>query len=93
MITRFTYRSKPTFVEAVRWNGHNLGDLEVFFGSEEAFLENIRPEELLHLRAGVDGAQGWVPVPKGHWIVRQPGKMNDHWPVDPDYFASKYLPI
>ena len=45
--------------------------------------------ELLML-AGKDGAQGWVPLPLGHWVVRQPGDLSDHWPVDPDYFAGKY---
>lgn len=44
----------------------------------------------LQLLAGKDGAQGWVPVPIGHWIVRNPGDNSDMWPVDPDYFAAKY---
>jgi len=42
--------------------------------------------------AGQDGAQGWVPVPLGHWVVRKPGDLTDHWPVDPIYFAGKYEP-
>ena len=47
---------------------------------------------VIELRAGVDGAQGWVPVPLGHFVVRSPGVMNDHWPVDPKYFRNKYEP-
>lgn len=46
----------------------------------------------LELLAGMNGAQGWVPVPVGHWIVRSPGVLNDHWPVDPEYFSAKYEP-
>ena len=45
------------------------------------------------IEAGQDGAQGWVPVPLGHWIVRQPGDRSDHWPVDPHYFERKYEPV
>lgn len=45
------------------------------------------------IEAGKDGKQGWVPVPLGHWIVRQPGDFTDHWPVDPDYFDAKYEPV
>jgi hypothetical protein len=44
----------------------------------------------LELLAGKDGAQEWVPVPVGHWLVCQPGNKSDVWPVDPDYFAGKY---
>lgn len=45
------------------------------------------------IKAGKDGAQGWVPLPLGHWVVRQPGELSDHWPVDPDYFVAKYEPL
>ena len=38
----------------------------------------------------MNGAQGWVPLPVGYWIVWRPGDLSDLWPVDPDYFASKY---
>lgn len=42
------------------------------------------------IQAGVYGAQGWVKVPLGHWVVRSVGDLTDHWPVDPDYFTRKY---
>ena len=38
----------------------------------------------------MNGAQGWVIVPVGYWIVWRPGDLSDLWPVDPDIFASKY---
>jgi len=44
----------------------------------------------IQILAGKDGAQDWVPVPLGHWIVRSVGDLSDHWPVDPAYFANKY---
>ncbi|MQA92904.1 MAG: hypothetical protein GEU90_22220 [Gemmatimonas sp.] len=78
------YRSKPSEIEALQWTGDNLDELTEF--EAPAGLVNGQ----LVLMAGVDGAQGDVPVPVGHWIVRVPGDFSDHWPVDPDYFKNKY---
>jgi hypothetical protein len=80
------YRSKPSEIEAVQWTGDNLGTILKF----DAPIRSRAPERGLELRAGANGAQGWVPVPIGHWIVRNPGDLTDHWPVEPDYFARKY---
>ena len=75
--------SRPTEIEAVQWNGINTGEVVAF--------PPVRFQaDTLSLLAGVNGAQGYVSVPVGHWIVRNPGDDNDYWPVDPDYFASKY---
>ena len=46
----------------------------------------------LMLLAGKDGAQGWVPVPNGHWIVCAVGDKSDLWPVHPEIFAATYRP-
>jgi hypothetical protein len=79
-----TYRSKPSLIEAVQWTGDNFHEVIDFGGSYSTELD------VLHLLAGKDGAQEYVPVPVGHWIVRSVGDLSDHWPVDPDYFANKY---
>lgn len=96
------YRSKPSEVEAVQWTGDNLHELVLFAPDSLAECEKAvgwdehgkvvtEPDGIL-LLAGKDGAQEWVPVPVGHWIVRQPGDLTDHWPVAPDYFGAKYRP-
>ena len=86
-----TYRSKPQEVEAVQWTGQNTHDVLRF---ALAKVTRVKPgDHDLLLLAGQDGAQGWVPVPVGHWLVRRPGDETDMWPVDPDYFASKYEPV
>lgn len=86
------YRSKPTEIEAVQWDGslHCLTRLEAWAGDEQIRLHGVNAIQLL---AGQDGAQDWVPVPVGHWIVRKPGDPSDYWPVDPEHFASKYEPV
>ena len=79
--------SKPQEVEAIQWTGDNLYDVLAFGLNATRYEHNLGR---LMLLAGKDGAQGWVPVPLGHWIVRNPGDRSDHWPVGPDYFAAKY---
>ena len=81
------YESRPTFVEAVQHDGLD------FTALAELAPGKVRIHVMtgsLELHAGKDGAQEWVPVPVGHWLVRQPGDPSDVWPVDPSYFAEKY---
>jgi hypothetical protein len=80
------YRARPSLIEAVRWQGDNLGELTEFAG------EAVRLDAGggLQLLAGHDAGQGWVPVAVGHWIVRAPGDLADYWPVEAAFFASKY---
>lgn len=91
------FLSIPQEVEAVQWTGDFdaivdfLHPSTITGGTDGPVA--IRDFDGLKLLAGKDGAQGWVAVPEGHWIVRNPGDLTDHWPVDPDYFAGKYEPI
>ena len=82
------YRSKPSEVEAVQWTGNNDFELGIDLGKR--ICRDPDNSEQMLLLAGKDGAQGWVPVPVGHWIVRRPADLSHWWPVDPDYFAEKY---
>lgn len=81
------FESKPSVIEATQWRGDN---------SDECWRVCTHKIRValgeLTLLAGKDGAQEWVPVPVGHWLVHQPGDVSDIWPVDPDYFATKYQP-
>ena len=80
------YRSRPQLIEAVQWTGDNWIAVYDFAGEKVD-----RPtDRKLVLLAGKDGAQEWVPVPVGHWLVHAPGDLSDIWPVAPDYFAAKY---
>lgn len=83
------YQSKPSTIEAVQWTGDNHDEVTAFLPTVDLVFFR---DDSLHLQAGKDGAQGLVPVPVGHWIVRQPGDLTHHWPIDPDYFANKYEP-
>lgn len=84
------YRSKPSEVDAVQWTGTNLKEVQAF--APGVVRQEFTGDGVWHLemRAGADGAQGWVEVPVGHWLVRQPDDLTDHWPVEDSYFQRKY---
>lgn len=83
------YNSKPTTIDAVQWDGRNDDECLEFCPGKVRIVDNAGGGGLL-LLAGKDGAQEWVPVPTGHWLVCQPGDKSDIWPVDAAYFAAKY---
>jgi len=84
-----TFQSKPQRVEAVQWTGDNAEQVGRIAPYKFATAEDGGPPQG-YLKAGQGGAQGWVDVPVGHWVVRKPGDVSDLWPVDPAYFAAKY---
>lgn len=83
------YVSRPSLIEAVRWTGSadSLNECRRFAGDKIHYTSGC-----LSLRAGADGAQDWVTVPHGHWLVSQPGDRSDIWPVENAYFEAKYQP-
>lgn len=98
----YLYRSKPTFVEAIQWTGDNWEEIWAIGPGEKIASTALdsrtaTPDEIrdhnghpLQLLAGKDGAQGWVDVPVGHWLVRLVGDDSDIWPVADEYFREKY---
>ena len=86
-MTMHTYTSKPTTIQAVQWTGDNLETLQDFARLK---IGHGAGTEVI-LEAGADGAQGWVHLPVGHWVVRKPGDDTHYWTIDPDYFADKYM--
>lgn len=88
------YQSKPSVIEAVHWTGDNSNEIVAAFGDKvrnTALTVYGTTEPVgIELLAGKDGAQGWVSVPVGHWIVGNPGDLSDLWPVDNAYFENKY---
>lgn len=84
------YRSKPQEVEAVQWTGENGRELIAAFDGKVTVETRGDGEYFCLLLAGKDGAQQWVPVPIGHWLVHQPGDLSDIWPVEDGYFQVKY---
>lgn len=103
------YRSKPSEIDAIQWTGDNAVEVQQFCGPtsnglswkffvdfRSRYVPGRHPELLPRegkLLAGKDGAQEWVPVPVGHWLVHLPGDTTDVWPVEDAYFQAKYEPV
>lgn len=86
-------------MEAIRWDGtdaaldaiwkmganatlHKAGELTLSTG-------NRNREPVLTVLAGVDGAQGHIVVPAGHWIAR--GEPEHFYPIDDAYLTERFV--
>lgn len=103
------YESRPSRVEAIRWEWedldpqdgkmplakHNFEEVDEFCSRDGVHRVQLSNDGAgpMFLLAGQDGAQEWVPVPPGHWIVRRENDLTDHWPVDHNHFSDKYYPL
>ena len=87
MINTKRFRTKPSEIEAVKWTGGNLSEIEAF-GVELRYA--ARWDEPLKIKAGKDGESGFVPLPLGHWVARNAGDLSDHWPLNPEQLQRKY---
>lgn len=92
-MTAKRFRSRPSTVLAVRWDGtYDSRDQIKEFVPENRIAWALTPSGRLSLElvAGVNGAQGWVFVPIGEWVVRPVDSDEDFWPVEDAYFRAKY---
>ena len=85
------YVSRPQVVEAIQWDGTLRREAEIVEWAPDKTRRGAGGRDDLRLLEGKDGAQGWVPVPVGHWLVRQPGDLSDIWTVEEHYFEAKYV--
>lgn len=83
--------SKPQPVEALQWIGNNGLELLAHLGDKVEINHRGDHVYFCLLLAGKGGAQEWVPVPVGHWLVHPPGDLSDIWPVEDEYFQVKYV--
>lgn len=73
-------------LEAIQWTGDNHDEVVAFAGQDNL----CQGMEGLELWCGVDGGQGWVPVPVAHWIAK--GVPAHLYPIDAEYFAAHFTP-
>lgn len=85
-----TFQSKPQTVCAIQWTGDNWEELHASPAPVKSPVHRGSLTRELFLMAGKDGAQGWVFVPVGHWVVWSPEDLTDFWPVEDAYFRNKY---
>jgi hypothetical protein len=73
------YRVKPLEVDAIRWTGDNLAEVQAFVGrmrnqDGDVDVPKFRIERVLHTPLGrallwAEARNMWVEVPVGWWVV------------------------
>lgn len=86
-MTDARYRSRPIEIEAVQWTGDNVQELWDVFTAEKVYGPT-EEDGNLYILAGPDDVSGWLPVPVGHYVARNPGDNSDLWPLTPSLAST-----
>lgn len=76
------YRKRPVEIEAVRWDGTNASEIELWAG--EAYETWLPSTEQIEIRT----LEGPLTASKGDWIIR--GVKGEFYPCKPDIFVATY---
>jgi len=75
------FRKKPVVIDAVRWTGDNLSEIQKFY----------KPDQILVGDKIVIGTlDGTMRADKGDWIIK--GVKGEFSPCKPDIFWATYEP-
>lgn len=72
------YCKKPVVIEAIRWTGSNLDDIQCFVGSAFTYDKKL----IIHTLEGDHEAK------VGDYIIK--GVQGEFYPCKPDIFAATY---
>jgi len=74
------FRKKPVVIEAMQWNGDNIGELVMWGLTGTYMLSNDRLQ--------VSTLEGEHIASKGDWIIK--GVQGEFYPCKPDIFEQTY---
>ena len=79
------YRKRPVEVEAVRWDGHNQGEIAAMFADDLKAIQQLgRSGEHLLIRT----LEGTMQANRGDWIIK--GVAGEAYPCKDDIFQKTY---
>jgi len=81
------FRKKPVVIEAVRWTGTNLKEIENFYIGAEF---NVGPG-VIHREVFIRTLEGTMIATEGDWIIK--GVRGEFYPCKPDIFTATYEPV
>ncbi len=82
------YRKRPVEIQAVRWDGTNIGEIAAMFADDlKAITPMGRSSEHLTIRT----LEGNMTAVKGDWIVK--GIQGEPYPVKDSIFEATYEPV
>ena len=78
------WRKKPVVIDAMQWDGTNLGELREFFGAFQNW--GIADSEYVLIQT----LEGEHTANPGDWIIK--GVKGEFYPCKPEIFALTYEP-
>lgn len=75
------YRKKPVEVQAVQWNGNNVGEVLEFCGKAR-----IKDDSIF-----IDTLEGTMEAKTGDYIIK--GVKGEFYPCKPDIFEDTYCEV
>lgn len=84
------FKKKPVIIEAVQWNGDNVGEILEFINHSDIRIashesEGVQKEELF-----INTLEGSMHASEGDWIIK--GVHGEFYPCKPDIFDETYEP-
>ena len=76
------YRKKPVVIEAVRWQGDNLSEIQAFYKPDDILVGN---------QIQITTLEGIMSANIGDFIIQ--GVKGEFYPCKPDIFAATYEPV
>ena len=85
------YRKRPVEVEAIRWTGANLAEVQEFCGGRFLAVQpgGEDPDQTAEVYDKLHGT--WMHVYDGQWVIR--GIQDEFYPVAADVFTATYEPV
>lgn len=82
------YRKKPVEVEAIRWTGKNMKEIESFMNEKGCVFNN---EPLKEIKLTIITLEGLMNADPGDYIIK--GVHGEFYPCKPDIFKKTYEPV
>ena len=76
------YRKKPVVIEAVRWQGDNLSEIQAFYKPDDILVGN---------QIQITTLEGIMSANIGDFIIK--GVKGEFYPCKPDIFEATYEPV
>lgn len=90
------YKKKPVEIEAVQFNGRNVGDIEAFVGKK--LKSRVFSDAAYQAGAGaplfeidIETLEGTMTASPNDYIIK--GVKGEFYPCKPDIFKATYDPI
>jgi len=84
------FRKKPVMIEAIRWDGTNLGELQAW-GCPATPLPSAGDGLIIGTCEDGPNHEAVHVADMGDWIIR--GIKGEFYPCKPDIFAATYEPV